>query len=503
MTDETIHFDKCLCGALANRAADGRCRDCGKLLEEAEDDPALTLVHNTSGAISYPSDGDDLIGTSLDHFTILSKLGDGGMGSVYRAMDESLARMVAIKLIRNHSEKVAGNSESALVKSLLQEARAQARVSHPNVVHVYFISRDPKLPYLAMEIVNDGTLADRMKKGKLDFESVLGIGLQIANALKESSRLGIVHGDIKPSNILLDGDIAKLSDFGLAQRVSSKDAATGSLRGTPDYISPEVCRGEPPSTASDMYSFGVMLFEMTFGRLPYLFPDSNILSRLDAHQNRNPEFPSPWPNDTPRQWRWFLDKLLGKYSSDRFSSWDSLIDTMKRLRPLKPIIAGRAQRGIAWALDLLILVTATLMVMGGWRWLAASISPSSAILSNFAIAGGVMVPIVIFFWIDRGGISPGKTLMQLRVVDRFGLPVQPRILAWRSIIQFLPIWLFPTAVRTENSGLPDSVWQPLWIAMCIYFIADVVLAIVRANGKSLHDQLFGTRVVLVGAANHD
>jgi uncharacterized RDD family membrane protein YckC len=333
--------------------------------------------------------------------------------------------------------------------------------------------------------------------------SVLVIGLQIAHALRESSRLGIVHGDIKPSNILLEGDNAKLSDFGLAQRVSSKDASTGSLRGTPDYISPEVCRGEPSSTASDMYSFGVMLFEMTFGRLPFLFPDSNILSRLDAHQNRLPEFPNPWPIDTPRQWRWFLEKLLGKYSSDRFSNWDSLIDTMKRLRPLKPIVAGRAQRGIAWALDLLILVTATLMVMGGWRWLAAFISPSSAILANFAIAGGIIVPIVIFSWIDRGGISPGKTLMQLRVVDRFGLPVQARILAWRSIIQFLPIWLFPTAVRTENSGLPDYVWQPLWIAMGIYFVADVIFAIVRANGKSLHDQMFGTRVVLVGAPNHD
>ncbi len=114
-----------------------------------------------------------------------------------------------------------------------------------------------------MELVPGDTLSDRIAASSLAYSEVVEIGLQIASALRESTRFDIVHGDMKPSNILLNGDIAKLSDFGLAERVSQSDGVGGRMSGTPNYMAPETCRYEPPSSQADMYSFGVMLFEMT------------------------------------------------------------------------------------------------------------------------------------------------------------------------------------------------------------------------------------------------
>ena len=502
----------CVCGQAIPADPDqgGSCSHCGRHYSGQAVNVSMTMTMIVDGDVAEsPSesseDDDEMVGRSLDHFTVLSRLGSGGMGAVYRAMDESLQRYVALKVIRRRgddSRTTDGSrrtDETAHVESLLQEARAQARVNHANVVHIYFVSRDENNPYLAMELVPGDTLSDRIGDRGLAYDQVVGIGLQVAQALQESAKFGIVHGDIKPSNILLHDDLAKLSDFGLAHRISGNDTGSGRIVGTPNYMAPETCRGQPQSSQADMYSFGVMLFEMTFGRLPYTFRDTSVMSRLDAHQHAAPEFPEPWPAEVPESWRPFLARLLQKKPEDRYAGWPELIDDMHSLRPLRPVTAGRVQRGIAWCIDLSILISAVVYMIGMSEAVAQTLFPTSAVAFAAAACSGFLVPAGVMWWVRRGGTSPGKKLMQLRVVDRHGLGLDPRVLAQRSIIQFLPVWLLPGGRGNEHFQIPVSIYTPVWMAMCAYLVVDVLLALVRRDGRSLHDQFFGTRVVLTNA----
>ncbi len=418
------------------------------------------------------------------------------MGTVYRALDESLQRYVALKLIRRRTETGSNASETGRVTGLLHEARAQARVNHPHVVHVYFVSRDAKNPYLAMELVPGHTAAEQIDDGGFTFQEVVQIAWQIADALRATAQFDIVHGDMKPSNILISESVAKLSDFGLSQRVSVPGAKEGRLLGTPNYMSPETCRGEPATLFSDMYSFGVTLFEMTFGQLPYHFSDTTIRSRIEAHQFRAPEFPDPWPTKVPRGWKLFLQRLLEKDPSKRFSDWGAVVGELQAFQPAAPITAGRLPRAIAWALDLMILLIGMTFVGSVVGRFLESVLPSSELTSALTILSVILAPALIMWWIGRGGSSPGKSLMQLRVVDSHGLRCAPEVLAWRSVLQFLPIWMLPTATRTESFGFPDYVWKPLWVVLGLYYATDLLLALVRRDGISLHDQFCETRVVL-------
>ena len=486
----------CVCGETleASSTEGGVCTQCGREYSGQAVNASMTMTMGPALAVPDDETNDEMIGQSVDHFTIIDRLGSGGMGNVYRAMDESLQRYVALKLIRRAIPEANATDH---VERLLQEARAQARVNHANIVHIYYVSRHKEMPYLAMELVPGETLAGRIAGGDLSYGEVLGIGLQVAQALRESAKFDIVHGDIKPSNILLNGNHAKLSDFGLAHRVSTSDSSMGKVVGTPNYMSPEACRGESPTIQSDMYSFGVMLYEMTFGRLPYSFRDSTITSRLNAHQFEIPEFPVKWPVEIPELWRSFLERLLAKNPEDRFDNWDDLIREMRSLRPLKPVAAGHITRGIAWGLDLVLLIVAQILVSTIFRFAGESLFSWVPGFNVVIISSILIVPAFVMWWVARGGASPGKKMMQLRVVDRHGLRLGPKVLARRSIIQFLPIWCLPTAHRIDDFGLPASVYGPIWIAMGVFMVIDIAMALIRPGGKSLHDQFFDTRVVLL------
>ncbi|MCP4890558.1 MAG: protein kinase [Planctomycetaceae bacterium] len=487
----------CVCGHTipANLESGGTCDHCNREYSGRAVNLSMTLTMDLpsgSAAVATESEDDDMLGQSLDHFTIINRLGGGGMGTVYRAMDESLQRYVAIKVLGRGDQ---GVNRTAHVERLLQEARAQARVNHANVVHIYFVSRNEKLPYLAMELVPGQTLSARIAEGPMSYREIVRIGTQVAQALRESTQLDIVHGDIKPSNILIYEDVAKLSDFGLSHRISLPGSDSGRVAGTPNYMAPEICRGEPANIQSDMYSFGVMLFEMTFGRLPYSFTDSSFESRLDAHQNNTPEFPITWPTEIPELWRPLLEKLLAKKRANRFSSWDEVIEQMRSLRPMRPVAAGRIKRGIAWAIDLLILATAQSSVVLLGVFLANALFVSSVLTTLLIASSLCLLPAAVLRWIGAGGSSPGKNLMQLQVVDRHGLRPHPQVLGRRSIMQYLPIWAAPI----HTVGLP-ILFTVFTIAIAAFIvIVDIMLALTRQQGQSLHDQLYDTSVVLLDA----
>lgn len=487
----------CVCGTPVSTAAAATvyCSHCGRHYSAVPADPSLTWSFDgtTPGAVT--DEPDELIGRTLDHYRILNCLGRGGMGTVYRALDESLQRYVAVKLIRHRESSPDDSSEVKRVSRLLQEARAQARINHVNVVHVYFVSRDPERPYLAMELVPGETLAHRLAHGSLPFAEIVSIGIQVATALGESARLDVTHGDIKPSNILLHGQLVKLSDFGLAQRLSHRPTESR-IAGTPSYMAPEVCRGEPLSAQADMYALGVTLFEMSFGRPPYAMRDRSVTASLLMHQEAPIEFPKPWPEHLPETWRRLLSRLLAKEPQQRYSDWNAVVSELRRLQPIPLVPAGRVQRLVAWGIDFALQKlgsAAAWFAVAGLR----QVGPSLGIaLDTVAYASYLVGPMLMLILILLGRRTPGKSLMRLRIIDRYGLPARSSILAWRSFFQFLPLWMLPVDLFQEFADWLDIVLIVGWLITWTYVLGNLLLAFGRSSRLALHDQLFGTQVVL-------
>jgi serine/threonine-protein kinase len=218
----------------------------------------------------------DVIGQMLGHYRVIAKLGEGGMGAVYRAYDEVLHREVAVKLVGKGVEM-----DASAGKNLLQEARASSALAHPNICTIYEVGETEGDYFIVMELLAGKTLHDMCGEAGLPPESVLRYGAQIANALSRAHDRGIVHRDLKSANIVITPEgLAKVLDFGLAKRVgggvgegetrsmaSVEDAS--SISGTLPYMAPEILRGEPADYRSDLWAMGVVLYEAASGRMPF------------------------------------------------------------------------------------------------------------------------------------------------------------------------------------------------------------------------------------------
>lgn len=206
--------------------------------------------------------------THIGPYEVVRELGRGGMGVVYRGHDPQLDRPVAIKLV---SEAILG--ERAAVERFLREAKTMARIADPNVVQIYFIGDLSGRPYLVMEFIEGEDLSDVLKReGRLPPREALRLVALAARGLHAAHKAGVIHRDIKPANLIrtTEGGI-KITDFGiaLAQDGASKLTGTGAIVGTPGYLSPEACLGNTLDARSDIYSLGVVLYELLVGRLPY------------------------------------------------------------------------------------------------------------------------------------------------------------------------------------------------------------------------------------------
>lgn len=436
---------------------------------------------------------DPLIGQRLGHFQIVSRLGRGGMGDVYRAMDESLQRYVALKVI---SERKV-DDDKIRVERLLQEARAQARVNHLNVVHIYYVGGDEGTPFLAMELVHGPTLAERIKSGTIPFGEVVRIAIQIVEALRQAALYDIVHGDIKPSNILLaDGGTVKLSDFGLAQRLSEAEGSGERIAGTPNYLSPEACRGETVDVRSDMYSLGVMLFEMTFGRWPYTCEEPGPMGRINAHCTASPEFPDPWPDSLPEGWFDVLKRLLSKNPRQRYWNHDVLLEDLRALEPVELPKAGRVVRGLAWTVDLLLGAALLRFIQGLFvEGAVADFLARHSLLGTLAAGTAFSVPLLIACLQSRWKTTPGKELFQIRVVDLHGLTPSRAALGARTILPFLVLWHLALQAVCNSAGLPLVGLIFGGVALVAVGL-DAITMFVRRDRRAIHDLLIGTQVVL-------
>ncbi len=227
-------------------------------------------------------------------YRLVAQQGSGGMAVIYKAIDQALGRTVAVKILRPSL-----TNDPAFLARFRNEARSVANLAHPNIVTVHDVGSDGPTHYIVMEFV-EGTDLKRIIKaeGALDIDRALNLAIQICGGIGFAHRAGLVHADVKPQNMLVTKeDVVKVTDFGIAQALS--DAQPGEKQqvvwGSPHYFAPEQARGEKPTPASDVYSIGIVIFEMLTGRLPYTGANqqelalAHIRDRIPMVTEFNPE----------------------------------------------------------------------------------------------------------------------------------------------------------------------------------------------------------------------
>jgi tetratricopeptide (TPR) repeat protein/predicted Ser/Thr protein kinase len=303
-------------------------------------------------------------GTMVSHYRIIEKIGAGGMGEVYLAEDTELNRKVALKFLPLHLCQ-----DADCRARFKREAQAAAKLNHPNIVIIHEVGEFSGCPFFAMENVEGQTLRDFVKGKELSLGRIIELAIQVCEGLSKAHSAGIVHRDIKPSNILIDQDgRAKIVDFGLASvRDSEHLTKTGSTLGTVGYMSPEQARGEEVDARSDLFSFGVVLYELITGRSPF-----KAESEIASIKNVIEVIPEPlarYKNDVPDDLQRLVDKALIKDRTLRYQHADDLSTDLKRLVSAVSTVASvpiRKQRFVALSLVVLVLLVAVL-VLKPWR----------------------------------------------------------------------------------------------------------------------------------------
>ena len=270
------------------------------------------------------------IGARLGRYEILAPLGSGGMAEVYRARDTRLERMVAVKVL---SENL--RSEPDFEERFKREAKAVAALCHPNIVTIHDVAEQAGIWFMVMELVDGQNLRTLIARSRLEFDHLVEIGVQIADALSAVHSIGLLHRDVKPANILVTAaGVAKLADFGIAKRLIQKPGVTttgltisGNIIGTPNYMSPEQARGEALDEQSDVFSLGAVLYEAATGKRP--FGGEYPLEILAAIATADPEPPRRLRPTLPPAFESLLLRALAKDKSARLPSAAALRDALR------------------------------------------------------------------------------------------------------------------------------------------------------------------------------
>ena len=335
-------------------------------------------------------------GTRLGAYEVISPLGAGGMGEVYRARDTRLDRTVAIKVLPSDL-----SDDPTRRQRFEREARAVASLSHPHICGLYDIGREGQMDYLVLEYLEGETLAKRLERGPLPAQELLRVGIEIADALDKAHRQGLVHRDLKPGNIMLTKAGAKLLDFGLAKAVEAQPAADlltamatasaskpltvrGTIMGTYHYMSPEQVEGREVDSRSDIFSFGAVLYEMATGRKA--FDGHTAASVIASVLQRNPEPISSLQPMTPPALDRLVRTCLAKDPDDRFQNAHDLKLQLEWIRDAgsqagvaAPVAARRkARQWLGWGFG---VIGIALAVAFAFAWFRASSVPVQSIRS--------------------------------------------------------------------------------------------------------------------------
>jgi serine/threonine protein kinase len=282
-----------------------------------------------------------MLGRTISHYHITSQLGEGGMGVVYEAEDTNLGRHVALKFL---TPAMAG--DESLLQRFRREARAASALNHPNICTIHGIEQFESEHFIVMELLDGESLADRIRRGALDIESVLALGVQIVDALESAHSKGIVHRDLKPANIFVTSrGQAKILDFGVAKidRRQGVDASSmvatlradqltsaGATIGTVAYMSPEQARGEVTDARTDLFSVGTVLYQMATGFLPFQGETSAVV--FDSILNRDPMPVNQLNPSLPAELNRIIGQALEKDRDLRYQSATDLKTALKRLK---------------------------------------------------------------------------------------------------------------------------------------------------------------------------
>ncbi|MDQ3172481.1 MAG: serine/threonine protein kinase [Acidobacteriota bacterium] len=281
-------------------------------------------------------------GQVVGHYQIVAPLGKGGMGEVYLASDTKLDRKVALKLLpaefTNHKD---------LLRRFIQEAKAASSLNHPNIITIHEIGQTDGVHFIATEFIDGQTLKQRMTRARLKFADVLDVSIQVASALQAAHAAGLVHRDIKPENIMLRPDgYVKVLDFGLAKltekssqsKASASEVDTmvrghtkpGTVLGTVDYMSPEQARGKVLDQRTDVFSLGIVLYEMAAGRMP--FAAATSVDTLVSILEKEPPPLDEYAPEVPAEFQRIISKALRKDREERYQTIKDLLIDLKTLK---------------------------------------------------------------------------------------------------------------------------------------------------------------------------
>ena len=293
---------------------------------------------------------DTLINTLFDgRYRIVRKLGSGGMANVYLAEDEDLGRRVAIKILNDRYA-----NDDLFIERFRREAKSAASLSHPNIVSIYDRGEAEGTYYIAMEVIEGRSLKELiLTRGALPIDTSIGYAKQLLEALRFAHRHGIIHRDIKPHNVLVSADQhvkaneprLKVTDFGIARHGASQMTEAGSIMGTAQYLSPEQARGAPVTAASDLYSAGVVLYEMLTGKVP--FTGDSAIEIAMKHVNELPRPPSKLRTEIPPELDQIVLRALAKQPEDRYQTADEFIEDLERVEAGLPISRATATAATA------------------------------------------------------------------------------------------------------------------------------------------------------------
>jgi len=307
-----------------------------------------------------------MIGQALSHYRVLEKLGGGGMGVVYRAEDERLRRHVAIKLLPQELTR-----DADAKRRFVLEAQAASALDHPNICTIHEIDETPDGQlFLVMAYYDGETLKTKIERGPLKLDAALDYAVQMAQGLVKAHGAGIVHRDIKPANTLVTSDgLVKILDFGLARLLGQTGVTrTGTTLGTPAYMSPEQMLGSEVDARSDLWSMGVVLYEMLSGQLPFGGEHPATIAHAITHATPAPL--TSLRSGIPIELERIVGRMLAKSPADRYQTAADLLSELRRVQresdsrqvtivaaPQSPNVRGKRTRAY-WAMGMTATVAA-------------------------------------------------------------------------------------------------------------------------------------------------